>query len=149
MADAEPGEWDPFGRGWATALLVALTVPILLLARWRGAGAYGVGAIPFLILQFVLTGVIAGRAAMSVLRRLWRPLVLAGASTVGAAVAVVALQTWNRTPGSEPLLTRMFFVLLVPAIAWAVFAPTRTRASAWVTAVVSIIGFLIARNAGL
>ena len=149
VATADEREWHPFGRGWTTASMVALTVLMLLLARAYGAGQYGVGAIPFLLLQFVLTGVVAGRAVASLLQRLWRPLGLAAAWAAGAAAAAVAFQAWNKTPAGEPLLVPLFLVLLVPAVLWAVLAPRRTRNGALVTAATATVGFLIARSAAL
>ena len=146
---AQQGEWHPLGRGWTTASLVALTMLMLLLARRFGAGAYGAGAVPFLLVYFVLTGVVAGRAITSVMRRVWNPLVLVLASIVGAVAAAIALQTWNRTPSAEPLLTPLFLVLLVPAALWAFVAPPRTRNGARATAVTAAVGYLIARSASL
>ena len=149
VATAQQGEWHPFGRGWTTASLVALTMLMLLLARRYGAGAYGIGAVPFLVIQFVLTGVVAGRAVGSLLKRLWRPLAQAAAWGAGAVAAAVALETWNTKPTGEPLLTPLFLVLLAPAAVWAIVAPPRSRNGARVTAATAAVGYLIARSAAL
>lgn len=149
VATAQQGEWHPFGRGWTTASLVALTMLMLIVARRYGAGEYGIGAVPFLFLQFVLTGVVAGRAVRSLLKRLWRPLAQAAAWGAGAVAGAVALETWNTKPSGEPLLARLFLVLLVPAVVWAFVAPLRTRNGARVTAVTAAAGYLIARSASL
>ena len=149
VATAQQGEWHPFGRGWTTASLVALTMLMLILARRYGAGQYGVGAVPFLLLQFVLTGVVAGRAARSLLKRLWRPLAQAAAWAAGAVAAAVALETWNTKPSGDPLLTPLFLVLLVPAALWALVAPPPTRNGARATAVTAAVGYMIARSASL
>jgi hypothetical protein len=148
-AAAHEGEWHPFGRGWTTASLVALTMLMLILARRYGAGQYGIGAVPFLLLQFVLTGIVAGRAARSLLKRLWRPLAQAAAWAVGAVAAAVALETWNTKPSGDPLLTPLFLVLLVPAALWALVAPPPTRNGARATAVTAAVGYMIARSASL
>jgi hypothetical protein len=149
VATAQDGEWHPFGRGWTTASLVALTMLMLILARRYGAGQYGIGAVPFLLLQFVLTGVVAGRAVRSLLKRLWRPLAETAAWAAGAVAAAVALETWNTKPSGDPLLTPLFLVLLVPAALWALVAPPPTRNGARATAVTAAVGYMIARSASL
>jgi len=61
---------EPFGRGWTTAAVTGVCMGTLVFARRSGAGAYGVGAIPFLFGLFVANGVLAGRGAAAATSRL-------------------------------------------------------------------------------
>jgi hypothetical protein len=92
-------------------------------------------------------GVVAGRAAASLLRWLWRPLRLT-AAVAAAAIAVVAVfQTWNTRPSEEPLLVPMFLLIVGPAVVWAVFAAPPARTGAQLTA--AVIALSIAHAAAL
>lgn len=100
---------------------------MLLLARAFGAGASGMGAVPFLLGLFVANGVIAGRAVGALVGCSWS----VGAWLVGVPVAAAASilpgVVWNNTPGGSALLVRLFGVTAAVAVVWALRASRTVR----------------------
>ena len=115
---------------------------LLVLARTRGAGPYGIAAVPVLLAYFVTCGVLAGRAVYAVSRRLPRMLAW-GASVVGALAATAGSGlTWARTGSDQPLLPPLFAWAAALALLWAVVAPPRERRGALATAVLAAVVWL-------
>lgn len=140
---------DPFGRGWTTAGITIVCIVLLVVARTAGAGAYGIGAVPFLLGLFVATGVIAGRAVGSVVRRVWRAGAWLFGVPTGVASSVVQAAVWNTTPSESRLLVRLFAVTAAASVAWALASNRRARWGAWTTAAVTLVFLAIALAANL
>ena len=125
------------GQSIAVPAATALIMGLLVVARTFGAGPYGGWAIPVLVGLFVLTAVLAGRAAHEALRRLPRPVGAVGAGLAGGAGFVVGVWSWGSRPAGEPLLPLPFAVTAALALSW-VAASRGASTSAKRTAVVAV-----------
>jgi hypothetical protein len=140
---------DPFGRGWATAGITLGCMLVLVLARSYGAGAYGIGAVPFLLGFFVATGVVAGRAVGALVGRVWSVAAWLFGVPVGVAAFVGSGAVWNSTPSESALLVRLFAITAVAAVLWAFGSSEKARLGARVTAAGSALFLVVAIAANL
>jgi hypothetical protein len=126
------------GPGWTLAAAIACDTTLLVGARFAGAGGYGAAAVPLLLGYFVLCGVLAARAAATVVRAAPSVIVVPVAIATGAVALVGSARAWALTPSAQALLPHLLAWAAVPGAAWALTAPRRQRAAAVATAVVTV-----------
>ena len=126
-----------------TALATVATMSLLVLARSRGAGPYGVAAVPVLLAYFLVCGLVTRRAVRAALRWTFRPLAFL-ASLVAAPLAVVgSAVTWQSRSSAQSLLPPLLAWAAIAGVVWAVAAPAGERRAAVVTGLASSLVWLL------